>query len=109
MPPSRGDAAGRTVAACAAIAWMLRFLTSHSTIVFVVAGSLVVFTLFRLELKQWRYTSSRDYLGIETRERAPVALALVEPQGLRINPGQLRGHRDAVHATRRSGQGIVRH
>jgi FlaA1/EpsC-like NDP-sugar epimerase len=34
------------------------------TIVFVVAGSLVVFTLFRLELKQWRYTSSRDYLGI---------------------------------------------
>jgi FlaA1/EpsC-like NDP-sugar epimerase len=35
-----------------------------STIVFVVAGSLVVFTLFRLELKQWRYTSSRDYLGI---------------------------------------------
>jgi FlaA1/EpsC-like NDP-sugar epimerase len=35
-----------------------------ATIVFVVAGSLVVFTLFRLELKQWRYTSSRDYLGI---------------------------------------------
>jgi FlaA1/EpsC-like NDP-sugar epimerase len=35
-----------------------------STIVFVVAGSLVVFALFRLELKQWRYTSSRDYLGI---------------------------------------------
>jgi FlaA1/EpsC-like NDP-sugar epimerase len=35
-----------------------------STIAFVVAGSLVVFTLFRLELKQWRYTSSRDYLGI---------------------------------------------
>src|SRR3954470_13277202 len=34
------------------------------TIVFVVASSLVVFTLFRLELKQWRYTSSRDYLGI---------------------------------------------
>jgi FlaA1/EpsC-like NDP-sugar epimerase len=35
-----------------------------STIWFVVAGSLVIFTLFRLELKQWRYTSSRDYLGI---------------------------------------------
>jgi FlaA1/EpsC-like NDP-sugar epimerase len=34
------------------------------TIIFVVALSLVVFTLFRLELKQWRYTSSRDYLGI---------------------------------------------
>src|SRR3954468_7058101 len=34
------------------------------TIVFVVALSLAVFTLFRLELKQWRYTSSRDYLGI---------------------------------------------
>ena len=33
-------------------------------IVFVVLSSLVVFTLFRLELKQWRYTSSRDYLGI---------------------------------------------
>src|SRR5215470_9846492 len=35
-----------------------------STIWFAVAGSLVIFTLFRLELKQWRYTSSRDYLGI---------------------------------------------
>jgi FlaA1/EpsC-like NDP-sugar epimerase len=35
-----------------------------STIWFVVAGSLVIFTLFRLELKQWRYSSSRDYLGI---------------------------------------------
>jgi FlaA1/EpsC-like NDP-sugar epimerase len=35
-----------------------------ATIVFVVVGSLVVFTLCRLELKQWRYTSSRDYLGI---------------------------------------------
>jgi FlaA1/EpsC-like NDP-sugar epimerase len=35
-----------------------------STIVFVVLGSLVVFTLCRLELKQWRYTSSRDYVGI---------------------------------------------
>jgi FlaA1/EpsC-like NDP-sugar epimerase len=35
-----------------------------STIVFVVAGSLVVFTLSRLELKQWRYTSSRDYIRI---------------------------------------------
>ena len=29
-----------------------------------VVSALVVFTLFRLELKQWRYTSSRDYLGI---------------------------------------------
>jgi FlaA1/EpsC-like NDP-sugar epimerase len=45
-----------------------------STIAFVVAGSLVVFTLFRLELKQWRYTSSRDYLGIL---RAVVANTLV--------------------------------
>jgi FlaA1/EpsC-like NDP-sugar epimerase len=35
-----------------------------STIVFVVLGSLVIFTLCRLELKQWRYTSSRDYVGI---------------------------------------------
>ena len=29
-----------------------------------VVSAIVVFTLFRLELKQWRYTSSRDYLGI---------------------------------------------
>ena len=29
-----------------------------------VVSALIVFTLFRLELKQWRYTSSRDYLGI---------------------------------------------
>ncbi len=34
---------------------------------------------------------------------------LVEPHGLRIDPAELRGHRDAIYAARRSHQGIVRH
>ena len=65
---------GALVAAAYYLSYRLRFDAAHvprkydrlfdSTIVFVVASSLVVFTLFRLELKQWRYTSSRDYLGI---------------------------------------------
>jgi FlaA1/EpsC-like NDP-sugar epimerase len=65
---------GALVAAAYYLSYRLRFDAAHvphkydrlfdSTIVFVVVGSLVVFTLFRLELKQWRYTSSRDYLGI---------------------------------------------
>jgi hypothetical protein len=41
--------------------------------------------------------------------RGEQSAPLVEPQGLRINPAQLRGHRDAVHATRRPQQGIVTH
>ena len=41
--------------------------------------------------------------------RGEQSAPLVEPQGLRINPAQLRGHRDAVQAARRPRQGIVRH
>ena len=37
--------------------------------------------------------------------RGEQSAPLVEPQGLRINPGQLRGHRDAVHAARRPRAG----
>src|SRR5205809_870978 len=64
---------GALVAAAYYLSYRLRFDTGtpkrydqllESTIVFVVLSALVVFTLFRLELKQWRYTSSRDYLGI---------------------------------------------
>jgi FlaA1/EpsC-like NDP-sugar epimerase len=65
---------GALVAAAYYLSYRLRFDAGRmperydrlfdSTIVFVVLSSLVVFTLFRLELKQWRYTSSRDYLGI---------------------------------------------
>jgi FlaA1/EpsC-like NDP-sugar epimerase len=65
---------GALVAAAYYLSYRLRFDAAHvphkydrlfdSTIVFVVLASVVVFTLFRLELKQWRYTSSRDYLGI---------------------------------------------
>jgi len=64
---------GALVAAAYYLSYRLRFDTRtpkryeelfDSTIVFVVVSALVVFTLFRLELKQWRYTSSRDYLGI---------------------------------------------
>jgi FlaA1/EpsC-like NDP-sugar epimerase len=65
---------GALVAAAYYLSYRLRFDAGRmpakydrlfeGTIFFVVASSLVVFTLFRLELKQWRYTSSRDYLGI---------------------------------------------
>jgi FlaA1/EpsC-like NDP-sugar epimerase len=65
---------GALVAAAYYLSYRLRFDAGRmppkydrlfeGTIVFVVLSSLVVFTLFRLELKQWRYTSSRDYLGI---------------------------------------------
>ena len=63
---------GALVAAAYYLSYRLRFDTGtppryerlfDATIVFVVVSALVVFTLFRLELKQWRYTSSRDYLG----------------------------------------------
>lgn len=65
---------GALVAAAYYLSYRLRFDAGEmpskydqlfeGTIVFVVVSALVVFTLFRLELKQWRYTSSRDYLGI---------------------------------------------
>jgi FlaA1/EpsC-like NDP-sugar epimerase len=35
-----------------------------ATIVWVVVAAVVVFTLFRLEVKQWRYTGHRDYMGV---------------------------------------------
>ncbi|MGZ4270931.1 MAG: polysaccharide biosynthesis protein, partial [Solirubrobacteraceae bacterium] len=62
---------GVLVAGAYYLSYRLRFDTGtpkryeelfDSTIVFVVVSALIVFTLFRLELKQWRYTSSRDYL-----------------------------------------------
>jgi FlaA1/EpsC-like NDP-sugar epimerase len=36
----------------------------EATIAWVVVAALVVFTLLRLEVKQWRYTGHRDYLGV---------------------------------------------
>ncbi|HEY3187496.1 MAG TPA: polysaccharide biosynthesis protein, partial [Solirubrobacteraceae bacterium] len=36
----------------------------HATLPWAVGIALVVFTIFRLEQKQWRYTGHRDYLGI---------------------------------------------
>ncbi|HXS43627.1 MAG TPA: polysaccharide biosynthesis protein, partial [Solirubrobacteraceae bacterium] len=47
-----------------------------ATIVWVVLSALVVFTLFRLELKQWRYTGTRDLLAV-VQAVAVLALALV--------------------------------
>jgi FlaA1/EpsC-like NDP-sugar epimerase len=66
---------GALVAAAYWLAYRLRFDDARhlpdkysdlfdATIVWVVASSLVVFTLFRLEQKQWRYTSSRDLIAI---------------------------------------------
>jgi FlaA1/EpsC-like NDP-sugar epimerase len=36
----------------------------EATIAWVVVAALIVFTLLRLEVKQWRYTGHRDYLGV---------------------------------------------
>jgi FlaA1/EpsC-like NDP-sugar epimerase len=65
---------GALVAAAYYLSYRLRFDAGRmperyddlfdATIVFVVVAALAVFTLFRLELKQWRYTSTRDYIGI---------------------------------------------
>ena len=41
--------------------------------------------------------------------RGEQSAPFVEPKGLRIDSGQLRGDRDAVHAARRSRLWIVRH
>ena len=66
---------GAMVAAAYWLAYRLRFDDHRtlppryeelfsSTIVWVVLSSLAIFTLFRLEQKQWRYTGSRDLLAI---------------------------------------------
>ncbi|MGZ4275568.1 MAG: polysaccharide biosynthesis protein [Solirubrobacteraceae bacterium] len=66
---------GAMVAAAYWLAYRLRFDDARhlprkyehlfsATFPWVVASSLVVFTLFRLEQKQWRYTGSRDLLAI---------------------------------------------
>ena len=46
----------------------------EATIVWVVVAALIVFTLLRLEVKQWRYTGHRDYLGVV---EAVAAITLV--------------------------------
>ena len=46
-----------------------------ATIVWVVVAALVVFTLLRLEVKQWRYTGHRDYLGVVEAVAATTLVA----------------------------------
>ena len=81
-----------------------------ATIVFVVVSALVVFTLFRLELKQWRYTSSRDYLGIG---QAVVVNTLVlagfvaVTHPVTVTLGHRRGHDLGAH--RRHGAVLPAH
>ncbi|MDP9344357.1 MAG: polysaccharide biosynthesis protein, partial [Actinomycetota bacterium] len=96
---------GAMVAASYWLAYRLRFDDSRtlppryedlysSTIAWVVVSSLVVFTLFRLEQKQWRYTGSRDLLAIS---QAVVAALLA-----------LVGYIAIVHpVTRPSSTGVV--
>ena len=64
---------GALVAAAYYLSFRLRFDAGvpekydrlfDATIVWVVVAALVVFTLLRLEVKQWRYTGHRDYLGV---------------------------------------------
>src|SRR3954467_3408749 len=74
---------GALVAAAYYLSFRLRFDAGvpekydrlfEATIAWVVVAALVVFTLLRLEVKQWRYTGHRDYLGLV---EAVVALTLV--------------------------------
>ncbi|MEA2284237.1 MAG: hypothetical protein QOJ21_280 [Solirubrobacteraceae bacterium] len=64
---------GALVAAAYYLSFRLRFDAGvpqkyerlfEATIVWVVVAALIVFTVFRLELKQWRYTGHRDYVGV---------------------------------------------
>src|SRR4051812_19504795 len=64
---------GALVAAAYYLSFRLRFDAGipekygqlfDATIVWVVVAALVVFTLFGLEVKQWRYTGHRDYVGV---------------------------------------------
>jgi FlaA1/EpsC-like NDP-sugar epimerase len=64
---------GALVAAAYYLSFRLRFDAGvplkyerlfEATIVWVVAAAVIVFTVFRLELKQWRYTGHRDYVGV---------------------------------------------
>src|SRR4051794_40000911 len=64
---------GALVAAAYYLSYRLRFDAGvpekydrlfEATIAWVVLAALVVFTLLRLEVKQWRYTGHRDYLAV---------------------------------------------
>jgi FlaA1/EpsC-like NDP-sugar epimerase len=64
---------GALVAAAYYLSFRLRFDAGvpqkydrlfDATIAWVVVAALVVFTVLRLEVKQWRYTGHRDYLGV---------------------------------------------
>jgi FlaA1/EpsC-like NDP-sugar epimerase len=64
---------GALVAAAYYLSYRLRFDAGvpdkyqrlfEATLPWVVVAALVVFTLFRLEVKQWRYTGHRDYVGV---------------------------------------------
>src|SRR6185312_2377738 len=64
---------GALVAAAYYLSFRLRFDAGvpekydrlfEATIAWVVVTALVVFTLLRLEVKQWRYTGHRDYPGV---------------------------------------------
>ena len=68
-----------------------------SVLPWVVVIALVVFTLFRIEQKQWRYVTSRDYLGV-VQAVVVLALAVVglvaiakpvtwSPSGVEVNVG----------------------
>ncbi|MEA2316334.1 MAG: hypothetical protein QOD44_523 [Solirubrobacteraceae bacterium] len=64
---------GALVAAAYYLSYRLRFDAGvpekyqrlfEATLPWVVIAALIVFTLFRLEVKQWRYTGHRDYVGV---------------------------------------------
>jgi FlaA1/EpsC-like NDP-sugar epimerase len=84
---------GALVAAAYVIAYRLRFDAGvpekydrlrDATLWWVVVVALVVFTLLRLEVKQWRYTGHRDYAAVvqavaATAIALPVYIAVAHP------------------------------
>jgi FlaA1/EpsC-like NDP-sugar epimerase len=96
---------GVLVAAAYVLAYRLRFDSAagvperydrllQGTLPWAVAIALVVFTLFRLEQKQWRYTGHRDYIGIVqavivTTLCVAGAIALTKPVTVRSTSGEI--------------------
>jgi FlaA1/EpsC-like NDP-sugar epimerase len=66
----------------------------ESTIAWVIVASLLVFTLLGLEVKQWRYTGHRDYVGVVEAVAATTLLlagfiAIVHPVTVPSRTGEV--------------------
>src|SRR3954466_7656307 len=101
---------GALVAAAYYLSYRLRFDAGvpekydrlfEATIAWVVLAALVVFTLLRLEVKQWRYTGHRDYLAVVEA----VAVNTLVPAGFIaiVHPVTIPSRTGAVAVTAPTG------